>query len=120
MRSASDGVVKNPITGKASYNDELGLLTVMANRKDGPYTTIYMVKDEADTSSTPQVPQFKLIKLDIAVDGSAVSVKAAGDVYHIAVREFGAECSCAHAHFRTNGVYCKHLLSAKAVGLIPK
>lgn len=113
--------MKEP-TGKAHYDRETGILTITVDAKRGKRAvqlqTRYLVEN---LNPDPEVafPAFSLTKGKSCKTGEW---EPQGDVWHIAVETFGPTCSCPHATFRganTQSV-CKHVLGARAVGLLPK
>ena len=104
-------MINKPPTGKAKYiarDATSGTLTItMQKRKKQVETHYEVTKIETDTRVAD--PAFELVKED-------------GEVYHVAMDEYGYTCSCPHYVFRghQSQVPCKHCLAMAAVGLIPK
>ena len=86
-------------------------------------TTYRVAKIESD----PRVayPAFSLTKLvwkkgiNELTGEKFKHLEPSRDVYTVSINEHGPQCSCAHSTFRTNGGYCKHLLAAIKIGLLP-
>lgn len=55
-------------------------------------------------------------------DGEKLTLEPTGEEWHVAVNEWGPQCSCPDRLFRgeKSGAKCKHIRAAMAVGLIPK
>jgi len=94
-------------------------LTITTQAKRGkkmvPNVQTYLVED---VNPDPEVayPAYSLTKGEFAAeDGQAVFVPS-GDVWHVSVREWGAECDCPHRTFNPNAPVCKHAKAMQAVG----
>lgn len=95
-----------PVSGDYTYRD--GILYI--NRKLGKKTvrTRYRVVD---------------LDPDPAIGSPAISLeKENGTKYDIILTEHGWRCDCGDAEFRraNSPLYCKHVVTAIAAGLIPK
>ena len=122
----------NTVHGVARLDGDRLTITTSAKRgkKMVPNVQTYLVENLCPDERVAN-PAWKLTKgvfVKAACDMSAAALesgadeefKPSGEVWTVSVGEYGPECSCPHATFRTNGAQCKHIGSAIAVGLIPR
>lgn len=98
-----------PRTAKYRPNDDgTGVLTIAMYQRNKLRVTDYHVS-RIDSHPNVADPAFELVKED-------------GEVYHVAMDEFGYTCSCPHYVYRGHNseIPCKHCMALVAVGLIPR
>ena len=125
-------------TGRVSYSPTTRVLKVVTLVKRGKKIvencTYYRVENlNPDVRVANQA--YSLVKMELAVapcdycggarpckacngDGDKLTLAPTGEVWHVAKRDFGPECSCPHYEFHPNGGLCKHARSMQAVGLL--
>lgn len=113
------------VHGTASLSEDGRILTITTMRKKGtksvPNTTQYLVEDSRPDRRVAS-PAFSLTKgsLDVLDDGEEVFCPSwEGEVWHVAVNEYGPTCDCQHATYSGSG-QCKHVGAMLKLGLLDR
>lgn len=114
-------------TGTASWDAKTGLLKITTRAKRGKkyvdHTSHYIVQDSQPDTRVAN-PAFRLAKVENVAEGELADPewKPTGEVYHVAIEQFGPTCDCPHHTFRGSNskVGCKHVLACQVVGLLPR